>query len=311
MPARPPRLSITMLGFGADHLHTMTNVAREAERAGVDAIQMPEHVIMHGKARDTFPAEYGAFFHELDEPMPDPFVTLGAISAVTERVQLVTGILIAPLRPAALLAKQAATLHAMSRGRFVLGVSASWQRGEYEALGVPYAERGRRLDDTLRACRALWAEAPAGFNSSTVTFSDVYCSPRPGTGHGIPIWFGGAFGPRLVRRIVEGGHGWILFSGLGETADTIRSRVAQVKEALAEAGRDPDALEVSSGSLTPSPDLERTLETVPALFDAGVTMLQVGIQRYVRTPDEATEFVHRLAQAFAPLRGAEPTVRSP
>ncbi len=215
-----------------------------------------------------------------------------------------TGILIAPLRPAALLAKQAATVHALSGGRLVLGVSTSWQEDEYIAVGVPFRDRGNILTDQLGACRALWAGAPASFHSRTVNFDGMYCQPRPKPGETIPIWFGGKFTPRLVRRVVTLGNGWILFFGLGETLDSIRAKTSQLREAMAEAGRNPDELEISAGSLTASANLDRTLETVPALFEAGVNVLQIGIQRYVKSADEALEFVHLLAEKFQPLRGS-------
>jgi alkanesulfonate monooxygenase SsuD/methylene tetrahydromethanopterin reductase-like flavin-dependent oxidoreductase (luciferase family) len=77
-----------------------------------------------------------------------------------------------------LLAKMAATLHVLSGQRFVLGVSTSWHAEEYAALGVPFAERGQRLDDAIGACRALWSASPASFTSPTISFDDVYCEPR-------------------------------------------------------------------------------------------------------------------------------------
>src|SRR4051812_18674573 len=99
--------------------------------------------------------------------MPEPLTTLAAMAGATKNIGLMTGILIAPLRPAALLAKTAATLHALSGGRLTLGVSTSWQSEEYAALGGPFRERGRRLDETLRACRELWSHTPASYTSES------------------------------------------------------------------------------------------------------------------------------------------------
>ena len=86
------------------------------------------------------------------------------MAGATQRIKLLSAIVIAPLRPAGLLAKTGATLHAISRGRFVMGVTASWQKDEYDALGVSFEQRGQVLDDNIGACRALWDGAPSQFS---------------------------------------------------------------------------------------------------------------------------------------------------
>src|SRR5207247_7611606 len=115
------------------------------------------------------------FVHRVDEPFPEPITTLALIAGATQRVRLVTAILIAPLRPPVLLAKQAATLHALSGGRLVLGVSTSWHAHEYAAVGVPFEERGQRLDDAVGAWRALWGPQPASYASASVAFDNIWC----------------------------------------------------------------------------------------------------------------------------------------
>src|SRR5204862_6338083 len=125
--------------------------------------------------------------------------------------RLIWTIVIAPLRPPVFLAKQAATVHALSNGRFVMGVSTSWHEEEYAALGVPFHERGARLDDLIGACRALWSSTPASFSSRSISFEDLICVPRPDRADDIPIWYGSTFTPRLVRRVAESGGGWMPF----------------------------------------------------------------------------------------------------
>ena len=117
--------------------------------------------------------------------------------------------LIAPLRAPLVLAKTAATVDVLSAGRLDLGVGVGWQEEEYAAVGVPWAERWRRLEDGLRACRALWRDAPATFRSETVRFEEIWCLPRPVQPGGIPLWFGVALGPRNLARITELGDGWM------------------------------------------------------------------------------------------------------
>src|SRR5205823_5976552 len=200
------------------------DVARVADQLNFDYVCLAEHVLMHGHPGMAAHAT-GPVRHTPDELMPEPLTTLAAFAGATKRIGLMTGILIAPLRPAALLAKTAATLHGLSNGRLTLGVSTSWQQEEYAALGVPFADRGQRLDDTLRACKALWAGGPSSFSSSSVQFENMWCEPRPNSADDIPIWFGGKFTPRLVRRVVELGHGWIPFQGYGESLSEIATKV--------------------------------------------------------------------------------------
>ena len=102
------------------------------------------------------------------------------MAAVTERVRFSTKILIAPLRPAAVLAKTLATMDVLSQGRLEVGVGTGWQREEYEAAGVPWNRSGaERLTDTIAACKALWRDSPASFRSATVNFDDIWCEPKP------------------------------------------------------------------------------------------------------------------------------------
>ena len=180
--------------------HRIVEVARLAEAAGFDYVTVPEHVLMGPHASEQDPWSDWEPDH-LEMPWPEPLLTLAAMSAVTSRIGLVSAVVIAPLRPAGLLAKHGATLHALSRGRFVMGVSPSWHRDEYDALGASFADRGQLMEDAIGACRALWAGAPASFHSRTVNFDGMHCSPRPAAGERIPVWFTGKFTRRLVRRV--------------------------------------------------------------------------------------------------------------
>jgi alkanesulfonate monooxygenase SsuD/methylene tetrahydromethanopterin reductase-like flavin-dependent oxidoreductase (luciferase family) len=156
----------------------MIQIARVADELGFDYLCLAEHVLMHGHP-SMLAHSTGPGMHTPDELMPEPLTTLAAFAGATNRIGLMTGILIAPLRPAALLAKTAATLDALAGGkRLVLGVSTSWQEEEYAALNVPFAVRGRRLNETLEACRALWSGAPVAYHSESVSFNDMYCEPR-------------------------------------------------------------------------------------------------------------------------------------
>ena len=152
-----PTLSLTISGlhrhFGDDH-RVIVEVAKRAEAAGFDQVVLPDHVVMSANVE---PYPYGEFPYPPGDPWVEPLTTLAAIAGATSTVRLGTGVLITPLRPAALLAKTVATLDNLSGGRVDLGVGLGWQREEYDAVGVPWERRWARHDDTIRACRALWA----------------------------------------------------------------------------------------------------------------------------------------------------------
>jgi probable F420-dependent oxidoreductase len=287
--------------FDSRNLPALLDVARVAEDLGVDDLAMSEHVVMAHR-----PEKYGprSAPHHFDEPWPEPLTTLAAMAAVTRRVRLISTIVIAPLRPAVLLAKTAATVHALSGGRFVMGVSTSWHEEEYAALGVPFAERGPRLDDTLGACRALWGSTPASFSSPSVQFEELICVPRPEHADDIPIWIGAAFTSRMVRRVVQYGRGWMPFVGPEpRPMEMMANGMAALRQAMLRAGRDPSTLEISALLLARGRDLSTALEEdLPAFQSAGVTHLRVQASMFVSSLDDVPRFIEDLLRRLEPYR---------
>ncbi|MEN8182604.1 MAG: TIGR03619 family F420-dependent LLM class oxidoreductase, partial [Myxococcota bacterium] len=256
---------------------------------------LPDHLAI-GPRTDRYP--YGRFPLPPDEPWLEPLTALATIAGATRRIRLATGVLIATLRPALLLAKTAATLDVLSAGRLDLGVGLGWQREEFEAGGVPFEGRGARLDDTLRACRALWRDAPARFESPTIRFEELRCLPRPVQAGGIPIWFGVAASGANPARIAELGHGWMPMSA--EPAQ-VAAGVARIGQAFRNVGRDPAALAVrvsvpGARSASGGVDLDRTLAELPKLAQAGASHAGFPLARFVRGPEEVQGFLERLGK---------------
>ena len=267
-----------------------------ADDLGIDQLVIPDHLAM-GRRTDRYP--YGRFPLPLEEPWLEPLTALAAVAGATRSLRLATGVLIAPLRAPVLLAKTAATLDVLSGGRLDLGVGVGWQEEEYAALGVPYAERWRRLEDGLRACRALWRDAPASFRSETVSFEELWCLPRPLQAGGVPVWFGVALGPRNLARVVELGAGWMPMEG---SPEAIRSGVARLREAFARAGRSYDGFGVRAHAplvlgADRRPDLERSLAGLPALAEAGATAACFALGAFAASRAEVRPFLERLARA--------------
>jgi probable F420-dependent oxidoreductase len=227
---------------------------------------------------------------------------LAALAALTTRIRLATGILITPLRGAAVLAKTAATVDVLSGGRLDLGVGTGWQAEEYAAVGLDFSKRGQLLTDTLAACRALWRDSPAAVDLPTVQFSETWCDPKPVQPDGVPIWVSGTLLRPVQDRVVRFGAGWIPI--MTATIDDIREGTAQLKAAFTEVGRDPSTLQVRGPLAVVRDDDKRvdigaTVAGVEELVDAGATDAHVPLQALSREPAEATELLRDLAAAFA------------
>jgi probable F420-dependent oxidoreductase len=271
----------------------VTEIVKIAEQKGVDLVSITDHVVM-GENVHNYP--YGKFPAPLDFPWFEPLTVLAAIAGVTQTIRLGTGILISPLRPAVLLAKQLATLDVMSRGRVVIGLGVGWQKEEYQASGVPWEGRYTRLDEQLRVCRLLWNEAPASFSGSTVSFTKIHAFPRPVQPSGVPVWLGLAPSERNIARMAEYADGWI---PMEQDPAKLAPVIAQIRAAVAAKGREPQAFGVrvvprfvfrSDGT----PDLEATLAQVPALIAAGATALEVFPYVFCRGPSDFEAFCTRL-----------------
>jgi len=291
-------ISLTVSGvkrlFG-DDLSQLIDFAKRAEDAGIDQIAMTDHLAI-GPHTERYP--YGAFPFPNDEPWPEPLLTLAAMAGATRRIRLATAVLIAPLRPALLLAKSLATLDVLSGGRVDLGVGTGWQKEEFAASGVPFETRAARMDDVLRACRVLWRDAPASFQSPTVSFDDLWCIPRPVQPGGVPIWFGVPPTPRNVARVVEMGVGWV---PVGSDLDALASGARVLRDAFAAAGRDPAMLGVRANvpfaiGADGRVDLDRSIaEGIPRASEAGATIAAFPIAAYVRRREDLPALLKRLA----------------
>lgn len=269
-------------GWSKSHQGDLLQLATIADEAGVDQLVMSEHVALpavvkgHPSTGGPESTQPTRFSFSPDEEYPDPLVALAGVAAVARRSRIATNILIAPLRPAVLLAKMVATLDVISGGRLDLGIGTGWNKDELAALGIPWSGVGQRLEDSVRACRALWAGGPSTYESDTVSFTDLYCSPTPIQTR-IPLWFAGTATERTARRVVSLGDGW---SPIGGTRlEDVRSGRAMIDRAAQELHRDPSDITIrcsipavhSSAGI----DLGATLAQIPDWEDAGADVVQL------------------------------------
>jgi probable F420-dependent oxidoreductase len=152
-----------------------------------------------------------------------------------------TGVLILPQYSPVQLAKRLATIDQLTRGRISLGVGLGWQVEEYAALNVPFAERARRMDENIRAMRALWTQSPASFAGEFVRFDRVHCDVSVVQPGGVPILIGGSTAPaaRRAGRLGDGFYPYVI------SPEELTERWRDVETAAREAGRDPAAIELT------------------------------------------------------------------
>jgi probable F420-dependent oxidoreductase len=302
------RLTLSIPSFGPffprGRLHEVVDTARRAEAAGVDTVIVPDHVVM---SEHVEAYEWGPFPFPIEVPWLEPLTVLAAIAGATSRVRLATGILIAPLRPAIVLAKTAATLDVLSQGRLELGVGVGWQREEFDAAGYDFESRAQRLDDTIAACRALWRDSPASFASQTVSFERIWCEPRPVQPSGIPVWFSGTLHRRNLERIVRWGDGWIPI--MTATRADVADGAKRLADAFAKAGREAGALKVRGAlelrtGANGRPDLAATLASAHELAAAGATDVQLGLLAFVRRPEQQEAFFAELSERWAAVKAS-------
>jgi probable F420-dependent oxidoreductase len=273
------KLGVHLPQFGrAAGPDSIRRAAVQAEELGFDDVWVSDHIAVPDGA--AYPP---AFLYE-------PVITLTWAGAATARVGLGTTVLILPYRHPLHLAKELASLDQLSGGRVIAGAGVGWLEGEFDALGVPFAERGLRTDEAIDALRACWADDPVSYKGRTTSFEGMKVRPKPA--HPIPIWLGGSSEPAL-RRAVAKADGW---------HGNIAPDVAQPILARLRAERPEESFTLSmrtswDGLVTPEADIARDAEAFAA----------AGVQHVVATPvqgdvDAWLRSVEELWRILSPYR---------
>ena len=273
----------------------LVQVTQACEAAGFDYVAVCDHVAVPAAQADAMSTSWW-----------DTVATLSYLAAVTERVRLLSHVYVLPYRHPLVVAKAWATLDALSGGRAILGVGAGHVEGEFDALEVPYADRGRLLDEAIDAVRAALADEFASHHGERWRFEGLGQRPRP-VQSALPIWVGGSSQPAL-RRAAERGDGWlpqgIPEGGMAAAIDFIRTHRAATR------GGDPIVLGALSGPLhvgDPTWETPRCVrgpaEKIAAYLrtyaDLGVDQIQVGFVS--RRADELCDQIAAFATEVAPL----------
>ena len=271
-------------------------LARAAEEAGYDSFSVPDSIMFPARsdARYPYTPDGDRWFLE-DKPIVEPFTLIPWLAAVTERIRFTTFVVKAPVRPAVLLAKQAASVAVLSGNRLRLGVGISPWPEDFVALGQPWERRGARLDETIAVVRGLTAGGWFEHHGELIDVERMKISPVPT--EPIPILVGG-HADRALRRAATLGDGWVHGGGDPAELPGLLDRLAELRRA---AGRDDEAFEVHVISMD-----AYSVDGVRRLEDMGVTDVVVGFRYpYVDGPDTES-----LQDKLDPLRRFADTVIS-
>ncbi len=274
----------------------LVQVAQACEAAGFDYVAVCDHVAIPDAQAEAMSTEWW-----------DTIATLSYLAAVTERVRLLSHVYVLPYRHPLVVAKAWATLDALSGGRAVLGVGSGHVAGEFAALGVPFEERGRLLDEAIDAVRAALDHERATHQGEAWSFDGVGARPRPVQAR-LPIWVGGSSRPAM-RRAATKGDGWL---PQGPPKEGMAEGIAFVREQRAAAGLAdaPFTIGALSGPLhvgDPTWDVPRCVKGPPeklAAYLRGYAEMgadQVQVAFVSRSADELCDQIAAFAADVAPL----------
>ncbi len=222
-------------------------LAREGERLGFHSAMIADHIVFPVTSESEYP-------YTLDRRHPsggdalETFSILGVVAGATERLRLVTSVLVLPYRNPVLTAKMVASLDVLSGGRVTLGVGVGWLKEEFAALGSPdFERRGAVTDEWIAIFKALWTRSPASFNGKFYSFADIRAEPVPVQKPHPPIWVGG-HSRAALRRTARHGDGWHPVGAVAASPlppQEMRTHLDTLKRMTEAEGRDFSALTIS------------------------------------------------------------------
>jgi probable F420-dependent oxidoreductase len=284
---------------------TLVRLARLAEDLGVDSVWTSDHLVApvgvasiypYDRRPDPKPGDMGVI-----EEFYEPLTTLAFLAGATSRVRLGISAYVMPYRNPVVTAKQVATLDRLSHGRVVLGIGVGWLAEEFAALAVPFARRGRRTEDYVAVCKALWSGGEAGFDGETYRLPPVRTGPRPSQSPHPPLWIAGN-SARGIERAARIGDGW---HGIDLSPDELRPLAAKAKEHAAAHGSGTFTVSIRKGVLPGGPaghplygDRDAIRRDLDAYRAAGLDYLVAGLRR-ARSADDAARALEDVARALA------------
>jgi probable F420-dependent oxidoreductase len=295
-------------------------VAEAAEGLGFGFVSVNDHVVVPRDIASRYPySDSGEWAARTAGECLDQLATLAFLAARTERVNLLTSVMVVPQRHPVLAAKMLATVDLLSKGRLIVGCGAGWMKEEFEALGAPpFAERGRATDEYLDAFKALWTQDAPAFTGKHAQFGDVIFAPKPTRKPHPPIWIGGESGVAL-KRAVRVGDGWYPASNNPQarldTPERLAAGIAELHKLARAAGRDPASIDIGYLVLWPADwGAQASAEGARRLFTGSsadmaadaAALAKVGVRHVALTFQAATVAetlarMHKFASEVMPL----------
>jgi len=246
----------------------LVEVARIAEDVGFHGILVSDHLFFPEKLESKYPySEDGSPPFGPETHWPESWAAISAMAAVTERIRFATMVYILPLHHPLEVAKVVGTAALFSGNRVILGAGAGWMREEFAALGVDFATRGRRFDESIEVLRRLWTGEMVEFHGEIFDFDRIQMSPAPTAS--IPIFIGGASKPALRRAIAHGDA----YYGFFQTVDATEQLIATIRDESRTTERPAELGELPITTTPPPGLLDR--DTVRRYEDLGVERLVV------------------------------------
>lgn len=285
---------------------TIRATAVAAESAGYASLWVLDRILKADQPRSAYPASPDGELPEVMSRVLDPIGTLVYAAAVTSTVRLGTSVLVAPWYPPVLLARALTTLDVLSGGRAVVGLGTGWSLDEYESVAVPFDERGARLDETIDVLTAIWTNERVAYTGRSARIAPSRIEPKPVQAGGPPILLG-AFTPVALRRIALRANGW---TPAGLPPEMVATAWGYVRDTAAQAGRDPDSLELAVRAnivLTPQPldgarppcvgSVEQVAEDLAAYQAIGAHELILGVGLDAEDLDSVVEQLDQVVRA--------------
>jgi probable F420-dependent oxidoreductase len=237
---------------------------------GIEALGMT-HMLLYDHVLGADPNRPGGFQgpYDKDTAFHEPFTTFAFIAAVTNKIEMVSNVLILPQRQTALVAKQAAEVAILSNNRLRLGVGTGWNEVEYDALGVPFTQRGKRQEEQIELLRLLWSEDSLDYTGDYHRVEYASINPRPSKP--IPIWFGGQI-PKVLSRAAKIGDGWM---PLGAPNAASSKMIEHLKQARTDAGRSWSDFGIQAQAMFRGGDPERYAKHAQGWRTLGATHLAI------------------------------------
>jgi probable F420-dependent oxidoreductase len=290
-------------------------LAREGERLGLHSAMIADHVVLPMESQSVYPYTVDGK-HPSDGDALETFSILGVVAGATERLRLVTSVLVLPYRNPVLTAKMVASLDVLSGGRVTLGVGTGWLQEEFEALdSPPFDKRGAATDEWIAIFKQLWTQSPASFEGQFYQYSNIRCEPFPIQKPHPPIWVGG-HSRAALRRTAKHGDGWHPVGAVAASPlppREMRAHLDTLKRLTEAQGRDFSAIEISYKAPLydtdiPSPDGSRRPFSGAADDIAGDirTFAAIGVHELIfdfrgKSIAESIERLQRFAAEVMPL----------